>query len=219
VVITTGDTGQAVESIQRVLPHGPDLIELRLDYMEDPVDLAAIRDATVLPLIATDRSGDQGGRGNRSEEDRLGTLMEACDAGFDFVDIETTTLDIEDAVTEAKAKGVGVIVSFHDFDGTPQRERLDEIMRRELRQGADICKIVGTSNSPGDCLTYLAFLDENRDTKLVSFGMGSAGSMSRVFSPLFGGEFTYASAGIGEESAPGQLTISDLRGVYRVLGV
>lgn len=208
-----------MESINRVLTHGPDLIELRLDYIKNRVDLGAIRDATLLPLIATNRSGDQGGKGNRSEAERLETLMEACNAGFEYIDIETTTCDIEKVVNNAKGLGVEVIISYHDFNGTPRRENLEEIMRQELRQGADICKIVGTSKSPGDCLTYLAFLDENRGERLVSFGMRGAGAMSRVFSPLFGGEFTYASAGIGEESAPGQLTISDLRGVYRVLGV
>jgi len=208
-----------VESITRILTHGPDLIELRLDYIKDRVDLGAIRDATLLPLIATNRSGDQGGKGNRSEAERLETLMEACDVGFEYIDIETTTCDIDKVVSDAKGLGVGVIISYHDFNGTPRRENLQEIMRQELRQGADICKIVGTSNSPRDCLTYLGFLAENRGAKLVSFGMGGTGAMSRIYSPLFGGEFTYASAGIGEESAPGQLTISDLREVYRVLGV
>jgi len=49
--------------------------------------------------------------------------------------------------------------------------------------------------------------------------MGEAGVISRILSPLFGGEFTYASTKTGSESAPGQLTIAELREIYRVLGV
>jgi 3-dehydroquinate dehydratase len=43
--------------------------------------------------------------------------------------------------------------------------------------------------------------------------------MSRIFSPVFGGEFTYASSAVGAESAPGQLTIRDMREIYRIMGI
>jgi len=49
--------------------------------------------------------------------------------------------------------------------------------------------------------------------------MGEAGVMSRIFSPIFGGAFTYASSDAGEESAPGQISLDGLREIYRILGV
>jgi 3-dehydroquinate dehydratase type I len=49
--------------------------------------------------------------------------------------------------------------------------------------------------------------------------MGQAGKISRILSPLFGGIFTYASVSKGRESAPGQLTITELREIYALLGV
>ena len=115
--------------------------------------------------------------------------------------------------------GAGVIISFHDFEATPEKELLEEILRDEQSAGADICKIVGTSNTPSDNLTYFNLLRENVDIEIVSFGMGNAGILSRVLSPLVGGAFTYASAETGSESAPGQLTISELREIYRMMGV
>ena len=219
VVITAPDSKRAAKAVQKVLPHEPDLIEIRLDYMEDIGDMTGIREATDLPLIATNRIREQGGLWEGPETKRIEALVSACEAGFEYVDVELTTGSIERIGDEVKALGAKLVVSHHDFGATPGIGELDGIMRRELDAGADICKIVGTARDQGDGLTYLRFILENPDVNLVSFGMGEAGAMSRIFSPLFGGAYTYASAGAGEESAPGQQTISELRSIYKILGV
>ena len=219
VVIIAPDSEQAVKAVQKVLPHEPDLIEIRLDYMEDIGDMTGIREATDLPLIATNRIREQRGLWEGPETKRIEALVSACEAGFEYVDVELTTGSIERIGDEVKALGANLVVSHHDFGATPGIAELDGIMRRELDAGADICKIVGTARDHGDGLTYLRFILENPDVNLVSFGMGEAGAMSRIFSPLFGGAYTYASAGAGEESAPGQLAISELRSIYKILGV
>jgi 3-dehydroquinate dehydratase type I len=219
VVVTDRDVAGAVETIERVQPYEPDLVEVRLDYMESEGGLTRIREATGLPLIATNRRRDQGGLHDGSEEDRIETLLDACEEGFDHVDLELTTRSIKDVGQTVKSHGAKLIVSYHDFAKTLEKGDLKEIMLQERRMGADICKIVGTSRTYRDNLTYLSFLDENPGADLVCFGMGEAGTMSRVFSPMFGGAFTYASARVGRESAPGQLAIADLKDLYRLLGV
>jgi 3-dehydroquinate dehydratase type I len=187
--------------------------------MESKTGLTRIREATALPLIATNRRRDQGGLHVGAEEDRIETLLEAREAGFDHVDLELTTESIKDVGQKVKSHGARLIVSYHDFAKTPETSELREIMLLQRMAGADVCKIVGTSRTHHDNLTYLSFLEENRGFDLVCFGMGVAGAMSRVFSPLFGGAFTYASVRAGGESAPGQLTIADLKDIYRILGV
>jgi 3-dehydroquinate dehydratase type I len=219
VVITAPDSERAAKAIQRVLPHEPDLIEIRLDYMEDVGEMTVIREATDLPLIATNRIREQGGLWEGPETSRIEALVSACEAGFEYIDVELTTGSIERIGDEAKALGAKLVVSHHDFYATPGISELDGIMRRELEAGADICKIVGTARDHGEGLTYLRFILENPDVNLVSFGMGEAGVMSRIFSPILGGAYTYASTGAGEESAPGQLTISEMRSIYEILGV
>jgi len=219
VVITTPNSEGAAKAIQKVLPYEPDLIEIRLDYMEDIEEMTGIREATDLPLIATNHIREQGGLWTGPEKKRIEALVSACEAGFEYVDMELTTGSIKRICDDVKALGAKLIVSHHDFDATPGISELDRIMRRELDAGADICKIVGTARDHGDELTYLRFILENPDVNLVSFGMGEAGMMSRIFSPLFGGVYTYASAGAGEESAPGQLAISELISIYGILGV
>ena len=218
VVITAGGPVEAVKAIREVQSQGPDLIEVRLDYMDNPGGLKSIREATGVPLIATNRCSEQGGHSKLSEEERLSVLLAACDAGFEYVDVEATTQNVFSFVKEAKGRGSEVIISHHDFDETPSRDQLEELMTYGLTNGADVCKIIGTAREPGDCLTYLSFLNDNRGVRLVCFGMGGPGAMSRIFSPVFGGEFTYASSAVGAESAPGQLTIRDMREIYRILG-
>jgi 3-dehydroquinate dehydratase type I len=219
VVITAPSTDLAIESIGRVQSHEPDLIEVRLDYMTHAEGLKLIREATNLPLIATNRRRDQGGCWKGSETKRVEKLLDACDAGFDYVDLELTTTSKEDMGKAARSLGAKLIISFHDFEATPGIGELNSIMREGMKHGADICKIVGTARDHGDCLTYLRFLLENPESNLVSFGMGEAGVMSRIFSPIFGGAFTYASSDAGEESAPGQISLDGLREIYRILGV
>jgi 3-dehydroquinate dehydratase len=47
--------------------------------------------------------------------------------------------------------------------------------------------------------------------------MGPLGLASRILCPLMGGEFTYASTEQGKESAPGQITASNLRIIYDMM--
>jgi 3-dehydroquinate dehydratase/shikimate dehydrogenase len=46
--------------------------------------------------------------------------------------------------------------------------------------------------------------------------MGEQGMISRVLGVRAGSMFTFASAGTGQETAPGQITAQELRGVYRI---
>jgi len=187
--------------------------------METVFDLKPIRDATNLSLIATNRSLEQGGLDRSSEAERVKSIVGACEAGFNFVDIELTSNVLKETAKNVKDLGVKLIISYHDLQATPQLDDLGKLMQRELRAGADICKIVGTAINRWDGLTYLRFLQEHSSIPLVCFGMGEAGIVSRIFSPLLGGVFTYASSGAGSESAKGQLTIADMKTIYRVLGV
>jgi 3-dehydroquinate dehydratase-1 len=215
VAVTGRDTEQIVARV-RGLP-SPDLIEIRLDYGMEPVDPKRVRDATETPLIATNRPQYQGGLSREDEEGRLGTLYKACEAGFEYADVEMAAPSLCDAVMRVHDAGSRCILSHHDFEATPTLEELNRMHSHAQSLGADVVKLVGTANSYIDNLVYLAYLTENPGN--VSFGMGPHGVPSRVLSPLMGGAFTYASTGEGEESAPGQLTLEKMRALYEAMGV
>jgi 3-dehydroquinate dehydratase type I len=187
--------------------------------MESPGDPGIIRDSTDLPLIATNRRKDQGGHSKMKELDRVAVILEAVGAGFDYADLELNTPELDDIGSRVKELGGSLVVSHHDFEGTPSAEELRETMGRMVERGADVCKIIGTTQSPRDNLVYLGLFGIPREGGLVCFGMGRDGILSRVLSPIVGGEFTYASSHEGGESAPGQLTFAEMRAIYALMGV
>ena len=106
----------------------------------------------------------------------------------------------------------------HNLRSTPGLEELKRIVTQELATGADICKVVTTAKSFEDNLTALRLFALFPGVKLVALAMGQVGKPSRVFSPLLGGYFTYASLSEGKESATGQLTVNYLRSFYEATG-
>jgi len=215
VAVTGRDTEQTITRIQGL--SSPDLIEIRFDYSLEPIDPSQIRDVTDAQLIATNRPAYQGGLSKEAEEVRLETLYEACEAGFEYADVELAAPGSGDAVKRVHDAGSRCILSHHDFEATPTLEELNRLHARAKSMGADVVKLVGTANCYGDNIIYLTYISGKSGN--VSFGMGLHGVPSRVLSPLMGGAFTYASTGEGEESAPGQLTLSKMRELYEDMGV
>jgi 3-dehydroquinate dehydratase type I len=214
VSITERTPHSAIGVIEKLEPLKPDYIELRLDYLDETLGIGDIRGATGLPLIATNRP-----RGDKNQRDRISHLLEACEAGYEYIDLDVDTRDLGEILEEVEALGTGIILSYHNHLETPPLEELSRILDKQKLLGADICKIVGTARTQEDNLTYLQFLKLNPNGKIIALGMGQEGGLSRIFSPLFGGFLTYASTEKGSEAAPGQITLAGMREIYRIMGV
>jgi 3-dehydroquinate dehydratase type I len=120
-------------------------------------------------------------------------------------------------MVEAVKKKARCLISYHDFAGTPPSDELKRIIERQLAAGADICKLVTSADSIDDNLRLLRLYGEFAGKKLVAFGMGEAGTLSRTLAPLLGAEFTYAALETEKKSASGQMTVAQLAEVYRLL--
>ncbi len=211
---------RTVRALRKLEHQSPDFVEIRFDAMKSTPSISEIRNATDRPLIATNRSRNQGGLFSGREEIRNKTLTQAAEGAFDYVDVELNTKDVTKTVRRLKQHGASVIVSYHNVNATPEEQTLESILEREKRAGADICKIVGTAKSYADTLRCLSFVNKHaRRAKLVCFSMGRPGIPSRVLSPIFGAYFTFASSTSGRETAAGQIPIDHLRALYRELGV
>lgn len=192
-----------------------DLFELRIDLIGDgwPELVKQIKK----PWIACNRSADEGGQWQGSEARRVEKLLQAIELGADIVDIELRTRNLEKIVQLIKRR-TKCLLSFHDLEKTPSLDEMKGIVQRQLKAGADVCKIVTTAQGFEDNLTVLQLISEFPGVRLVSFAMGALGSMSRVLCPLVGGDFTYASIEKGKESAQGQITARDLMKIYETVG-
>ena len=85
------------------------------------------------------------------------------------------------------------MISSHDLKKTPSLDEMKEVVRQQLKAGADIAKVVTTARSLEDNLTVLRLISEFPGVRLLAFAMGPLGVVSRVLCPLVGGDFTYAS--------------------------
>ena len=192
----------------------PDLLEVRLDKLQDHRILDQVVARKSFPAIATDRSDQVSARKLVSSK-----LAYAAEVGFELVDLDLATSD-EATIRGMKSKGAEVILSSHDYSRTPKQGELVGILEAEEKLGGDICKIVTTARVPRDNLTVLSFVqNESAGVRLVSFAMGMLGIPSRILSPWFGAEFTFASLSDESKTADGQLTIDELRSAWQILGL
>lgn len=195
-----------------------DLMEIRLDVME-VFDLKKIIDFASKPVIMTYRSRKEGGEGRAPYGDRMDYLREAVRLGADFVDVEyTIPLEHRRSLFENRGR-TKLLLSKHFRNGTPSREILTNLFRRMAATGTDLVKIVTRARVPEDNLTVLNLIPQAQrmGVDIVTFCMGPLGRMSRVVSPLLGGAFTFAALDRGQESAPGQFTVKEMKSMLEVL--
>jgi 3-dehydroquinate dehydratase/shikimate dehydrogenase len=200
--------------IDRMVDLAPvaDLFEVRADHVLD-LDLLTLLRARSRPLLLTCRSVSQGGRFPDDDPRRRLILLEAVKRGFDYVDVEHTSA-FYDVMLEKT--GRGLVVSHHDFEGTPGD--LDALYGRMSEQGADVVKIAVTPRSVGDVGRLLAFAArtaERGGPPLVALAMGPLGMATRVLAGRYGAPFTFASPEWGAEAAPGQIPAAELGDLYR----
>ncbi len=193
-----------------------DLFEVRIDLIGD--SWCQVAKALKKPWIACNRIVAEGGKAREKEAERIAVLLQAILIGASIVDLELSTRDLDKMLPHIKEKSQ-CLLSFHDFKKTPRLTTLKNIVEKQLAAGADICKVVTTAQSFQDNLTLLKLIAEYPKARIASFAMGPLGSVSRILSPLSGGDFTYASLERGQEAAPGQITVDELRNIYQMMNV
>ena len=212
VVETT--MGRALIAIKEV-NRWADLIELRVDYLRG-VKLELLLENRQKPFIVTNRRKEEGGQYRGEEKKRLGVLREAVDLGADYVDVEFAAERSFLQRLLRDRRGAKVILSFHDFRGTPSIKELQKLFGQMIRLEADVIKIVPFAKSWEDNLSILSLIPfaKERRQEIVAFCMGEKGKISRVFSPFVGAAWTYASINRTRASAPGQLTVRELKDAW-----
>lgn len=212
----------ALRSMERAFSVA-DAVEVRMDRMK-AADLPFLIGARRGKLIVTNRRKEEGGFFEGDERNRVTLLKEAAALGADFVDIEASTgrVLIGELAEAVKADGgfTQIMVSSHDFEGTPSWQTLLERLDSCRSLGAHVVKIVTYANTIEDNLRVLQLIPRalGEGQRIVAFCMGPKGRVSRIVSPLFGSTFSYASLRKGTETAPGQLTVSEMREALRLIG-
>jgi 3-dehydroquinate dehydratase-1 len=190
------------------------LIEIRLEEIkgllkEDVFNIFK----TDSKIVATCRPGYV------DEKTRLQILKWAAEAGAAYVDIEIES-DNEfkkEIVQSAKSYGTQVIISYHNFDKTPDKQTLKDIIDNCFNDGAHIAKIACFANSKMDAARIISLLDDERP--IIPLGMGKEGEITRVAAPILGAPFTFAPLKDEMTTAPGQIASETLEKVYTLLNI
>jgi len=102
-----------------------------------------------------------------------------------------------------------VILSYHNYEETPELEELETIIKNCFAQGCDVVKIVTLVRVNRDNSKILSLY--RHPGRLIAFGMGDLGKITRIVAPFLGAEFTYAAMDEGDSTAPGQIRYTLLK--------
>jgi len=219
--LVAGTMERALEKMTTGFRHA-ELLELRIDLIAD-LDLPALVKGKTGPVLITNRRREEGGGFRGTEEERILLLWEAVRLGVEYVDIEVATDDgLARLVIDAAAGQechTKIVVSFHDFNATPTAGALRRIWGFCREKGGDIVKIVTHARCSEDNLRVLSLIpySRKRGQDIIAFCMGEQGRISRIMAPLLGSHLTFAALDKGEESAPGQMTVEEMKQVLRIL--
>ena len=205
-----------------------EMAEIRLDRC--PLSLEEIEGlfgSSDVPLVATCRIAEvladlqradgipDTEKGRREQQIRAYDITErrltkAVEAGAAYLDLEIEApAPMSKRLRKAALEnGTIVIRSYHDFTGTPSREKLAETVSQCREFGAEVVKIVTTAQCEADVQTVLS-LYEDFD-RLIAFCMGEAGRQSRLDCLAKGAPYTYAAFTEDEATAPGQWTTASM---------
>jgi len=217
VPIFVTDLAQAKRDIAAAAEAGADMVELRLDRLKDFGIVPEVVRESILPVIATDRPTWEGGHSDADDAERMTLLMVAGCEGAKYIDIELQAVKSHEAVFRKLRGGddpreINLILSFHDFSGRPAK--LYNIVKEMDSLPADIDKLVWTARTIRDNAEVFELI-AHRQRPMIALCMGEAGLMSRVLAKKFGGFLTFASLDSKSVTAPGQVSINDLKNLYR----
>jgi 3-dehydroquinate dehydratase / shikimate dehydrogenase len=218
-IFVTTDLDKSRRDIATAIEAGAEMIELRIDGLEDTEFFEPLLLNQPVSLIVTCRPTWEGGYSELPDDVRAPLLAFAAEANpSNYVDIELKAVRGNEKIVNYLLGDLnddtrgGLILSLHDFNGRP--ERLYNLVAEMNRLPAEVNKIVWTARTIRDNVEALEML-ANRQRPTVALCMGEAGVVSRVLAKKFGGFLTFASLNAREATAPGQITIQEMKDLYR----
>lgn len=213
------------DNLNKAIDGGTDMAELRMGAFRNVhgENFNDIISQARLPLIVTNRNRENRGQFPGDEESRLALLRSCLAAKPAFVDIEFFTEDKDrtNLMNTARDKGVGVICSYHDFNGTPSPDEIIGVYRRIANIKPDMVKMVFTTHTIKDALNILEATEALQNEKILFtlFGMGKRGQITRMLCPLLGASLTYCALDSASATNTGlyQLSLANTRSLIRMI--
>lgn len=193
-----------------------DYFEIWLDYLEDLSDtslkeLLALYHSRLLLVFRRQHLEPM----RLAIKKRLHYASLAADSKT-YVDLDISSQQQELAATSGKNQ---VIASYHNYSKTPGTNELQAIVQSMEIHKPAIYKLATACHSEADALRLLTLQQElkNQGKRVIILGMGEHGYATRIFGTLWGNEMIFAPPDTTMQSAPGQLTKSQLQAIFKEL--
>jgi 3-dehydroquinate dehydratase-1 len=198
-----------------------DLLEYRLDdLLGHETAAAASMSAAARPVLLTVRRPEEGGAGSLGDAARL-ALYRRHLAAAALVDTEVASLAtpaFSGFAEEVLASGAGLVASFHDFAGFPDRTRLAETVEAAYGLGAEVAKVAVVVAAMADLFALVELVEaaRARGRRISAMGMGPLGKLSRLVLARAGSCLNYGY--LRTPNAPGQWSAARLAGLLGEIG-
>jgi len=192
-----------------------DMAEIWLDHIKN-LDIPDLLKNKPLPVICVCKKPNEHGKFKGSHSEAVKILIEAAKNGADYIDIS-----IKAPVTRHQPPGTKLIISYHDFKKTPPTSVLLKKAEEMKKKGADIVKISVMAKSLNDTVRIITLAKQLQSKKIshILIAMGKKGALSRVLTPTLGGTVMFAPLTKTKSSAPGQLTVKELKDAWKLLKI
>jgi 3-dehydroquinate dehydratase/shikimate dehydrogenase len=190
-------------------------VELRLDWLGSDAERARFlgwlrkrqpRNAT---FLATCRRREGGGKFAGGVDRELYWLTQAREVGCQWCDLEVETLrKLPGQSVREFPVPPRVLLSVHDFERTPDLPRR---MNPPAHGAVDAVKIAAEARTIHDSVRLLRLARNSRN--FVAVPMGEAGLPARILALREGSALAYAP--VGAATAPGQVSLDDMKHLYR----
>ncbi len=187
-----------------------ELVELRLDKCSFSEEELASLFSQKAQIIATCRPGFY------SDNQREEILLKAINLGAKYVDIEFESSEsfMENILKNAELNHCKKIISYHNYQNTPNDDKLDEIIIQCLVKGANIIKIACFANIKEDVERLLILYEIY--VNIISIAMGELGKQSRLDSLFLGVPFMYVSMSKDTQTAEGQFEVEEMEKIIKL---
>jgi len=160
-----------------------DCVEVRLDSLKNPMQSLEISWSKLpIPVIASCRRRDRGGRFDGTPADERRILSAAAQNGAAYVEMDYRDFQ--------SIEGVRCIASYNDFNETP--DDVAGLLSRICSGPAQIAKLATTVQSWSDNRRLLELFSREWPKPVIVVGMGHTGELTRIIGPSRGSFLTYA---------------------------
>lgn len=212
-------TLEEAQQLDRSRYDGADVIEWRADFLDKneilTVAPAVFEKFAGREILFTLRTRGEGGQIDLTSEEYLAIIQDIQSIYHpDYIDFEFYS---HREVFEQMLEFSNLVLSYHNFQETP--ENMMEILSELTSLSPKLVKVSVMAHNEQDVLDLMnytrGFKTLNPEQDYVTISMGKVGKISRLTADLTGSSWSYAS--VGEESAPGQIPLDNMRRIRELL--